>query len=105
MRKILGIVVVAGAAALALPAMAEEVVNVRAAVEYVDPDSGYVVARKEYRSSRQYPSMGSCIDQLNNEGRSEMLTWARSEMPKLASGKDAQIVIDLLACSKRGSAS
>lgn len=101
MRKVLGAVIVAGAAALAMPALAEDVVNVRAAVDYVDPDSGNIVASKEYLSARQYPSIGSCIDQLNNEGRAEMLTWARSQMPKLSTGKEAQIVIDLLACDKK----
>lgn len=103
MRKYLGIVVVAGAAALAMPAMSqiESVVNVRAAVDYVDPDSGKVVESKEYLSARQYPSISACVTQLNNEGRAEMLTWARNQMPKLASGKEAQIVIDLLACDKR----
>ena len=30
-----------------------------------------------------------------------MLNWARNQAPKLSSGKDAQIVIDLLACDKR----
>ncbi|MEQ8347452.1 MAG: hypothetical protein RIB84_22930 [Sneathiellaceae bacterium] len=105
MRKFLGIVVVAGAAALAMPAMAqgdiEAVTNVRAAVDYVDPDSGKLIESKEYLSARDYPSVGSCITQLNNEGRAEMLTWARNQAPKLASGKDARIVIDLLACDRK----
>lgn len=101
MRRILGAAIVAGAAAMAMPALAEDVVNVRAAVDYVDPDSGKVVGTKEYLSARQYPSVGSCVDQLNNEGRAEMLNWARSQAPSLASGKDAQIVIDLLACDKK----
>ncbi|MFC3231345.1 hypothetical protein ACFOGJ_29120 [Marinibaculum pumilum] len=103
MRKILAAAIISGAAALAMPAMAqmETVVNVRAAVDYVDPDSGKVLESKEYLSARQYPSVASCIEQLNNEGRAEMLNWARNQAPKLSSGKDAQIVIDLLACDKR----
>lgn len=101
MRKILGAAIVAGTAILAMPALAEDVVNVLASVEYVDPDTGTVVVTKEYLSARQYPSISSCLDQLNNEGRAEMLSWARKNAPKLSSGKEAQIVIDLLACDKR----
>ena len=103
MRKFLGTVIIAGAAALTMQAVAqtEPVVNVRAAVEYVDPDSGNIVETKEYMSARQYPGIGACVTQLNNQGRAEMLTWARNQAPKLASGKEAQIVIDLLACDKR----